>query len=358
MKRRMVSLGIVVSSVLLAGAAPLELTWIQSWPAPVPGRSQIGNMHGDVAVSSTDEVYVSVMALDSQNKPVSDPLAGLQVYGDDGRYIRNVPGAPDDLHGFIIRKEAAGEFLYGVRLPAPGDSPADAAKNATQEARMRGGSYANAVIKMTLDGTVVQAIPESAVPDRFKVVNPVDGKPYLRLTGIDVAPNGDIYVTDGYLSDYIHHFDRTGHYLSSFGGREAPYSFRTLHQIAIDSRFTPARIIACDRANNRVVHLSLNGEMIGEVATNLLAPADVAIVGDYAVVGELRGRMSVLDKAGNIVSFGSRRPEDEPVTRTTEPAKWRSGIVNAPHGIGANARGDIFVSEFTVFGRVDRFHRQ
>ena len=83
----------------------------------------------------------------------------------------------------------------------------------------------------------------------------------LLLTGLDVAPNGDIYVTDGYASDYIHRFDKTGKYLASFGGKKAPYSFNTLHKLAIDTRFQPARIIACDRANNRVVHLSLDGRV-------------------------------------------------------------------------------------------------
>jgi len=37
---------------------------------------------------------------------------------------------------------------------------------------------------------------------------------------MDVAPNGDLYVTDGYASDYVHRFDRDGKYLKSFGGKK------------------------------------------------------------------------------------------------------------------------------------------
>ena len=151
---------------------------------------------------------------------------------------------------------------------------------------------------MTLDGQVVMTIPASAIPDEFKIRNARSGQLALALTGLDVAPNGDLYVTDGYASDYIHRFDRTGKYLKSFGGKKAPYNFSTLHKLAIDTRFQPARIIACDRANNRVVHLSLDGDFLGVVAKDLLLPAAVPISGDYAIIGELQGQVSVLDKSG------------------------------------------------------------
>ena len=96
----------------------------------------------------------------------------------------------------------------------------------------------------------------------------------MRLTSIAVAPSGDIYAADGYASDYIHRFDKIGKYIKSFGGKDAPYGFKTMHQLAVDTRFTPARLIACDRANGRVVHLSLDGELLGVVAKDLLNRGD------------------------------------------------------------------------------------
>ncbi len=306
------------------------------WRELPPGSQQLGSMHGDIAVASNGEVYVSMM----------DPDAGILVFTPDGHYLRKVPGAPNDFHGFIIHREKAGEFIYGSRLGAP------------------------AVLKMTLDGKVVLTIPASAFPDRYKDLKPLDkklppaeaakdptvGKPYLRLTGVAVTPEGDIFVTDGYASSYVHRFDRHGKYLASFGGKDAPYNFRTLHKIAIDTRFSPARIIACDRANNRVVHLSLEGKLLGVVASGLRLPAAVAIRGDYAAIGELAGRVTVLDKAGRVVAeIGTDDKADEAGSNKTEPAKWRPGIVTAPHGVAFDARGDIFVSEYTLFGRVHRF---
>jgi hypothetical protein len=246
------------------------------WLKLPEGRTEIGSMHGTVAVSSAGEVYISVEGTVRQRFAVLGPNPGLQVYSPDGQYVRNVPNAPFDLHGFVLHKGPDGEFIYGTRLAA---SPAAADQ-------ARAGLDQQAIVKMTLDGKIVMAIPPSAIPDQFKNKSE-DGRPVMRLTSIAVAPNGDIYAADGYSSDYIHRFDRTGKHIKSFGGKDAPYSFKTLHQLAIDTRFTPARLIACDRANRRVVHLSMNGEWLGVVTADLLLPAAVAVQGDYARAGRV-----------------------------------------------------------------------
>lgn len=318
---------LVFSLTLLAliGRAPaVEYKAVPDWYKLPEGRPQMGNMHGDLAVSSKGDVYVSVM----------DPKAALQVYAPDGKFLRLVPNAPPDLHGFVIHKEADGEFIYAPRLGAGN------------------------ILKLTLDGKEVLNIPSSAIPDEFKSVGK-DGKPVVRLTGMDVAANGDLYVVDGYSSDYVHRFDKTGKYLKSFGGKKEPYGFKTLHKIAIDTRFDPPRIIGCDRANGRVVHLSLDGEFLGVIAKDMLLPAAVAIHGDYAVIGEIKGQITVLDKAGQVVAkFGTNTAADEVGTAKTEPDKWRAGIVTAPHGVAFNAHGDVFVSEYNIYGRVHRFNRE
>jgi hypothetical protein len=324
MKKAILALTAIAGATMIVNAAAVEYKAVPEWLKLSDGREKIGDMHGDVAVSSTGEVYVSVQ----------DPQAGLQVYAPDGRFLRNVPDAPSDFHGFVIRKQPDGEFIFGARL--------------------RG----QAIIKMTLDGRVVMTIPGSAIPDEFKSRNARSGQLALLLTGMDVAPNGDLYVTDGYASDFIHRFDRTGKYLKSFGGKKEPYNFSTLHKLAVDTRFQPARLIACDRANNRVVHLSLDGEFLGVVAKDLLLPAAIALYGDYAVVGELKGQVTVLDKAGQVVARLGTNTETGVGTNQVKPEQWRPGIVVSPHGVAVNERGDLFVSEFNAFGRVHRFNRQ
>ena len=312
------------AALLIPASAADEFTAVADWLKLPEGRQNLGNMHGDVAVSSAGEVYVSVQ----------DATAGVQVYGPDGKFLRNVPNAPSDFHGFVIRRHDDGEFLYG--------------------ATMRG----QTVVKMLLNGTIVMTIGSSSVPDQFKTKNARSGQLAMILTGVDVAPNGDIYVADGYASDYIHRFDRSGRYLSSFGGKAAPYSFNTLHKLATDTRFSPARIIAVDRANNRVVHMSLTGEFLGVVAKDLLLPAAVTISGDHAVIGELTGRVTLLDKAGNVVTRVGANTEQGVGTNKIPPAQWKTGLVLSPHGVALNGNGDLFVAEFNAFGRVHRFNRQ
>jgi DNA-binding beta-propeller fold protein YncE len=328
MKNALLAL-LLVFALIHSSSAAGDYTVAANWLKLPDGRAQLGNQHGDIAVSSAGDVYVSVQ----------DPAAGLQVFNPDGKFLRNVNGAPSDFHGFVIHKEAAGadagrEFIYGATL--------------------RG----QTIVKMTLEGTIVMTIGSASIPDQYKVRNARSNQLALLLTGLDVAPNGDIYVTDGYASDYIHRFDKTGKYLASFGGKNAPYSFNTLHKLAIDTRFTPARIIACDRANNRVVHLSLDGQFLGVVASDLLLPAAITIDGDHAVVGELRGRVTVLDKAGAVVARVGTNTEEGIGTNKLPPAQWREGFVLSPHGVALNSRGDLFVSEFSAFGRVHRFNRQ
>ena len=111
-----------------------EYKAVANWCHLAEGRPMMGNMHGDIAVASNGDVYVSTM----------DPKAGLQVYSADGKFIRNVENAPADLHGFVIHKDADGEFIYGPRL---------------------GGQN---ILKLTLDGKEVLNIPATAIPDEFK----------------------------------------------------------------------------------------------------------------------------------------------------------------------------------------------
>ena len=314
----------ILALLALSACAPFlfaepEYEAVPDWVKLPESRVQLGNMHGDVAVSSSGDVYVSVQ----------DAKAGLQVYGPDGKWIRNVKGAPNDFHGFVIRKDKEGEFIYGPRLNGQD------------------------ILKLTLDGKVALRIPASAIPDKFKNRN------RLRLTAMDVAPNGDLFVVDGYSSDYVHHFDKSGKYIKSFGGRGEPYKFRTLHKIIVDTRFSPPRLLGTDRANMRVVHMSLDGKFIGEIAKGLLLPACAAIHGDLAAIGEIKGRVTLLDKEGNVVKqIGYNDRPDEVGTNRTPRIKWRPGIFTAPHGVDFNAKGDLFVAEYSTIGRVHRLNKK
>jgi hypothetical protein len=309
--------GILVGGAVIAQSYVPVADWIEL-PA---GRETLGQMHGDIAVSSAGEVYVSIE---------TDGM-GVQVFSSEGTYLRSLDQAPADLHGFVIRDAGDGEHIYGVSL--------------------RGQRF----VKMTLAGEIVLDIPRDSIPRKFWTENQFSSELGVLLSGMDVGPDGDLYVTDGYSSDYVHRFDRNGNYLETFGGKAAPYGFNILHKIAIDTRFDPVRIIATDRLNNRVVHLGLDGEFLGVVSDELMLPAALTILGDNVIVGELQGRVTVLDKSGGVVAHVGTNTDEGIGGNRMPPEQWRTGFVVAPHGVATNAEGDLFVAEFSTFGRVHKF---
>jgi len=306
---------------LCAGAFAQEYVPVADWLELPEGRETLGGMHGDIAVSRSGEVYVSV----------ETERMGVQVFAPDGRYLRSLGNAPADLHGFVIRDAGDGEHVYGVSL--------------------RGQFF----VKMTLGGEIVLKVGRDAIPREYWVENRFSSELGVLLSGMDVAPNGDLYVTDGYSSDFVHRFDRNGNYLETFGGKAEPYGFNTLHKLAIDTRFDPLRIIATDRVNNRVVHLGLDGAFLGVVNDELMLPAAVTIHGDNAIVGELQGRVTILDRDGKVVAHVGTNTQEGIGSNGVPPDQWRPGYVLAVHGVATNADGDLFVAEFNRFGRVLRF---
>lgn len=286
---------------------------------PPEGMATIGSTHGEIAIDKNGLIYVSV---------ASGEKSGVQIFSADGKYLRNLKNAPNDLHGFVIHNENDKQFLYGSRL------------------------IGQSIIKMSLDGEVLMTIEGSLIPDKFKHPK----KKTLKLTSVDVGPNGDIYAVDGYGLDYIHHFDKAGKYLGTFGGRAAPYKFLNCHKIFIDKRFSPARILCCDRKNGRLVHLSLSGEVIGEYATGLRRPSGVDFYKDIVTVAEIYGRVSILGKDGKVIKVVS---DNEKIKGGNNwPVNvWQKGLVITPHGICFDKEGNILVSEFNKFGRIVRYDR-
>lgn len=315
---RLLAALLMVPSVTNGG----EYAAVADWLKPQAGKETIGNAHGDVAVSQAGEVYVSVQG----------PQGGVQVFAADGTYLRNVPNAPGDFHGFVIRQQEDGEFLYGARLAG------------------------QSILKMQLDGKIVLQIDGDMIPEEFK--RPLRNGPVgLRLTAVDVLPDGRIVAVDGYSSDFIHVFAPNGKYESTIGGKDEPTEFRTCHKLCVDNRFEPPRLLCCDRENRRVVSLSLEGEVL-QVIDEMKRPAAVAIFGELAAVAEIEGRLSLLDKEGRTVAtIGVNEIPEQTATNAVAPADWRTGILTAPHGVDFDAHGNLFVTEYNKFGRVLRYNR-
>jgi hypothetical protein len=310
----------LLASIAFANFAFAEVAYefVPDWLTPPPGKQTIGNGHGEIQVDSAGRVYVSVQEKD----------AGIQVYGADGKFIKTLP-LPPSLHGFVIRKTDGSEFIFAAVL---------------SEQR---------VIKATLDGEVVMEIPKTAFPQD-------KSEKGLKLTNCDVASNGDIYVADGYGQSWIFQFDKTGKLKASFGGPIPPYGFKNSHKIYIDTRFSPERIMVCDRGNNRMLHLDLDGKIIGMIADKgLRSPSAASFHGDLMCVAEIAGRVSVWDKENKMIAeLGVNDTKGQTNTPKVEPKDWVPGVVTSPHGITFDAKGNILETEWNQFGRVLRWNRK
>ncbi len=82
-------------------------------------------------------------------------------------------------------------------------------------------------------------------------------------SGVVVADNGNIFVTDGHgdnTNNRVMKFSSDGAFIKSWGQTGfGPGEFRTLHAIAIDSR---GRVFVADRSNNRIQIFDQDGDFL------------------------------------------------------------------------------------------------
>ena len=233
------------------GCGVMTFDTVPGWGLDEDGRSVIGPTHGGVVIDKAGNIYTSANM-------------GVFVFSPDGKLIRRfVDGDHSAIHDMEIRDEPDGEFIYGAR-------------NNNAEGIKFSAETGDIVLKLPF--------PEESRLE-LKKFNP---------TAITVAPNGDIILSDGYASNYIFKFDKTGKYLMHFGSKGNDLKqFNTAHGMTLDTRYDPPRLLICDRNHQpkgRLLHYDLDGNFIEEVITGLGMPTSVAVQGDYVSVPDLHGR--------------------------------------------------------------------
>lgn len=279
-----------------------------------PDNKQLGPCHGGAVIDQAGNIYVT-----------TDTPRGIVVFKPDGKYSRSF--GPTRIHALEIRREDGTEFIYAAR-------PSD-----------------HEVVKLNLEGDILWTIKtpaEAGLYDEKKTFNPC---------AVTVGPDGAIFVADGYGSNYILEFDKNRKFVKKFGGPGAEEGkFNTCHGIALDTRQQKPLLLVCNRNNNRVEYWDLDGNFVKVIQKDLRMPAAVHIRGEYAVFPELQGRVSVLDKAGNIVArLGDNPNTGQRANFGLPPDQWKEGVCNSPHGASIDKNGDIVVSEWSAFGRVHKW---
>jgi sugar lactone lactonase YvrE len=195
------------------------------------------------------------------------------------------------------------------------------------------------------DGATVESINRGAPP-------------FNRPTNIAVAPNGELYVADGYGNCRVHRFTADGQLIQSWGEPgTGPGQFHLPHGIAVDES---GQVWVTDRENDRIQVFSPGGEFLF-MWDHVQRPTQVRVARDGRVYvselwwrtgqrsfvhGEIAahryGRVCIYDRAGALL--GQIAGNGDP----TLP-----GNLIAPHDVCVDSRGDIYVGEvsYTFVGK-------
>ena len=294
--------------------------WIDNWgriPDTPSGREN-GRTHG-VVVSETGNVLVF-----NQANPA------VLVFDADGKLIDWWGDRFLGAHGMTLVKEGDTEYLW---LTDQGTGE---------------------VVKTTLDGQTVLNIDR---PD-----HPVYQKASYSPTWVAVneerfGGNGDIWVTDGYGSNYIHHYDKTGKYLNSINGEEGKTGpFNCPHGIWMDTRKAEPELYVADRSNKRIQVYDVEGNYKRAFGADYLTSPDGFIThGEFLMMPELYARLTILDGNDRLVAhLGSNEDVVKVKGWPNIHDHLQAGKFNSPHGMAADKDGNLYVVEWITGGRITK----
>jgi hypothetical protein len=311
------------SATPVIGSGAFKFECHHYWGTLPDGHNYGDASHG-VAFDTQGFVYISHMG----------GPGSVFVFDPEGKFVRSMaPQHQGKGHGIDIRREGSDDFVY---LSPNGGLPC---------------------AKLTLKGEVVWEggkPPESHCYDKKEPYN---------ATNISFCPDGGWHVGDGYGSSFVHRFDKDGKYLCSFGGKGTDDThFSTPHGHWLDDRDGIPRLAVCDRANARLMFMTLDGQFLSKLP-NIDGPASLDNRGDIMVCTEVFiGRLAFLDKNNAVVA----RLNDDPAWIKTiketkgfrsQRDKWLPGKFIHPHDATFDRDGNVFVTEWVSGGRVTKLRK-
>ncbi len=303
---------------LIVGAGRFQYRAVEGWDQLPPGWQYVDVV--GVATDSRDRVYV----FNRGEHP-------LVVFDADGNFLREW-GAGKFVrpHGIMIGPD---DLMYLID------------------------DKGHSVRKYTLEGDLLQTVGPSGQASDTGVVDfdyrtmKQAAPPFHFPTNLALAPDGQMFVSDGYGNARVHRFSPEGNLLQSWGDPgDGPGQFHLPHGVCLDSN---QRVFVADRENNRLQIFSTDGEY-QEQWTDVARPTNIFIdaednvfvseagmrVGlfpwmepDWAATG---GRISIFSKEGNLLArWGGG---DDPCAPTD---------FFVPHDVWLDSRGSIYIGEVT-----------
>jgi DNA-binding beta-propeller fold protein YncE len=202
------------------------------------------------------------------------------------------------------------------------------------------------VRKCTTDGEVLLELGTPGHSSGF-----MSCLPFNRCTHTALAPNGDIWVSDGYQNAAVHRYSPDGTLLRTFGRPGVgPGEFNLPHALAVDAEGV---LYVADRENHRIQLFDDDGRYLTEWR-NVHRPSTIVplpgpdprwLVGEIGPVmrfnrgaPNLGPRLSILDAKGTVLTRLGGTPS----------AGLAPGQFLSPHGITVDPRGDIYIAQVSV----------
>ena len=252
------------------------------------------------------------------------------IYDKSGKLLESwgtdYPGA----HGLTLSRENGEDFLW-------------ISDNARHE-----------VIKTSLTGQVVMTLPYPKESGHYANANE-----YVP-TEVAVAPDGDIYVADGYGKQFVIQYDARGKLVRTFGGRgNEPGSLDNAHGIAIDTRnpADPALLVTA-RQQNALKRYSLDGRHLETIALPGAYICRPVVHGKHVYFAVLisklpwnsqSGFVLILDEKNRVVSApGGSVPRyvDGKLNRLHQTLK----VFRHPHDVCVDRNENVYVAQWNSGG--------
>jgi hypothetical protein len=151
------------------------------------------------------------------------------------------------------------------------------------------------VVKTTLKGRVLLTIEHPKAIGQYGENDP------FRPTETAIGPNGDIYVADGYGSQYILQYTPDGSFIRKFGGSgDGDDQFQTAHGVALDTRDrNKATLLCSSRAHNSFKRFTLDGKYLSTIFLPGAYVCRAVIAGDKVYSGVCWSRLKYLNQTAN-----------------------------------------------------------
>jgi hypothetical protein len=257
----------------------------------------------------------------------------MVVFDKKGRFVRSWGKEfKGGAHGLHIRKEGREEFLYLC-------------------------DTVHAVVaKTTLKGEIVWKLDYPAESPAY-AIGPDGKKKKYSPTNLAIAPNGDVYVGDGYGSNYINQYDKNGKWIRTFGGtgKEAG-QLACPHGLIVDTRGAEPTVLIADRTNKRLQWFTLDGKHI-KFGEGVIAPCHFHERKGVMVIPDLQSRVTLIGKDNAVLVHLGENKEPYNDLRKQAREKFPEGKFVCPHGACFDHEGNIYVVEWVEVGRVTKLRK-